>query len=978
MTTLTPFLTACPPRPISQAADQYAAELISGIEKELSTPEKATDFLQTTHLTSTTRDLLRMVMDRMENGASSTSPSIFQLYSRYGGGKTHGMLVVAAAALHPHLNYWQETAQTKTSSARVVAFNGENSNPTTGMNLDDQGNRAKSLAGYLLFHLGGVEALHQFHEGDERLTDPGADEFRKLIGDQPTVIMIDELVHYVNKIRQRIDSGDQISLEGALSTVSALAAAVSSCPNAVLIITSPEDAHDLLSEQGATSQGDAYQADALILIDLLDRINSQLARQTQPLAPSEEADLPAILRAKLFFTVDKEAREQTTSAYASVASRNSRSNDILSEDRFQECYPFHPSVLNLITGRLSANRNFQRVRGTLRLLGNTVLNLRNGNDPAPLIHPYHIDPGIPGVRSEMVNRIGFESLDPAIDTDVIGANSTSAKLGEEIAGQAAKTILIGTLAPDNVNGLYDDQIADAILSPEHQDYGVVATGVQSFLSRAIHVDDNAGSARKRFSREPNVMKQLIEVRDSIRADTQNLEALLRRAITSAYSGGNRQNPQAQMKVTVFPNRASNVPDDAEQVNLGIVNPDFFNWADYLDSTMKMSNSDLMDLYSHNMGNNGTEPRRFRNNAMFLVPQDRNLESIRESIATMEAADRLLKDSNQKIPEHRIATLKGIRADAEKNATTGIQNKWSHLICPGISDNLRWPTSSSTLEHRPLSSAADPAGNGQKQIIDQLGDRILHGTSANISPSAWAQIQVLRREEGITLRELREYFSSRPAERSVLNPEAWLNLVRTGIHYGGLYVETQAGEVNPPNGYDANWLAWATSYKPDRDEDTKKADDIPVGEEEEDKKKQEDDVPVPVKPKSIETEFTQAGVAANAVKEFMKAQGYTWDKMKSCTITATTPEFADHVASIPQGAGEGILMSLTGFSQAINLELRNLSPQDFKKFSSSARRMLQLAEVGPVDVTIRTDAKGAEEILGKLNNSHTARIRAEYE
>ena len=976
MTTLTPFLTACPPRPISQAADQYAAELISGIEKELSTPEKATDFLQTTHLTSTTRDLLRMVMDRMENGASSTSPSIFQLYSRYGGGKTHGMLVVAAAALHPHLNYWQETAQTKASSARVVAFNGENSNPATGMNLDDQGLRAKSLAGYLLFHLGGAEALQQFREGDERLTDPGADEFRKLIGDQPTVIMIDELVHYVNKIRQRIDSGDQISLEGALSTVSALAAAVSSCPNAVLIITSPEDAHDLLSEQGATSQGDAYQADALILIDVLDRINSQLARQTQPLAPSEEADLPAILRARLFFTVDEEVREQTTSAYASVASRNSRSNDILSENRFQECYPFHPSVLNLITGRLSANRNFQRVRGTLRLLGNTVLNLRNGNDPAPLIHPYHIDPSIPGVRSEMVNRIGFESLDPAIDTDVIGPNSTSAKLGEEIAGQAAKTVLIGTLAPDNVNGLYDDQIADAILSPDHQDYGVVATGVQSFLSRAIHVDDNAGSARKRFSREPNVMKQLIEVRDSIRADTQNLEALLRKAITSAYSGGSRQNPQ--MRVTVFPNRASNVPDDPEQVHLGIVNPDFFNWADYQDSTMKMSNSDLMDLYSHNMGNNGTEPRRFRNNAMFLVPQDRNLESIRESIATMEAADRLLKDPNQNIPEHRIATLKGIMADAEKNATTGIQNKWSHLICPGISDNLRWPTSSSTLEHRPLSSAADPAGNGQKQIIDQLGDRILHGTGANISPSAWAQIQVLRKEEGITVRDLREYFASRPAERSVLNQDAWLNLVRTGIQNGGIYVETQAGEVNPPNGYDANWKAWATPYKPDRTKDTQKEEEFHEGEEEEEKRKQEDEEPVPARPKSIETEFTQAGVAANAVKEFMEAQGYTWDKMKSCTITATTPEFADHVASIPQGAGEGILMSLTGFSQAINLELRNLSPQDFKKFSSSARRMLQLAEVGTADVTIRTDAKGAEEILGKLNNSHTARIRAEYE
>ena len=241
MTTLVPFLTACPPRPISQAADQYAAELVRGIREELGTPEKASDFLETTYLTSTTQNLLRMVMDKMERGSSSTSPSVFQLYSRYGGGKTHGMLVIAAAALHPHLNYWTETAGANAAGARIVAFNGENSNPTTGTLLDENGHRAKSLAGFLLFHLGGPESLHEFQEGDDRLADPGAEEFRRLIGDEPTIIMIDELVHYINRVRQRIESGGQISQEGTLTTISALISAVSNCPKAVLIITSPEE-----------------------------------------------------------------------------------------------------------------------------------------------------------------------------------------------------------------------------------------------------------------------------------------------------------------------------------------------------------------------------------------------------------------------------------------------------------------------------------------------------------------------------------------------------------------------------------------------------------------------------------------------------------------------------------------------------------------------------------------------------------------
>ena len=81
-------------------------------------------------------------------------------------------------------------------------------------------------------------------------------------------------------------------------------------------------------------------------------------------------------------------------------------------------------------------------------------------------------------------------------------------------------------------------------------------------------------------------------------------------------------------------------------------------------------------------------------------------------------------------------------------------------------------------------------------------------------------------------------------------------MKTGIQNGGLYVETQAGEINPQNGYDTNWLAWATPHKPDRTKDTQKEEEIHEGGEEEEK--QEDDDIVLVKPKFIETDFTRQG------------------------------------------------------------------------------------------------------------------------
>ena len=74
------------------------------MNEELASEATAADFLETTHLTKATADFLRMAMDRIALGRGSTSPSVYQLYSRYGGGKTHSLLLLAAAARYPHLH----------------------------------------------------------------------------------------------------------------------------------------------------------------------------------------------------------------------------------------------------------------------------------------------------------------------------------------------------------------------------------------------------------------------------------------------------------------------------------------------------------------------------------------------------------------------------------------------------------------------------------------------------------------------------------------------------------------------------------------------------------------------------------------------------------------------------------------------------------------------------------------------------------
>ena len=977
MSNQTPVLDACPLRPISQAGEQYAADIIRGLNDELATAATAADFLETTHLTRAAADFLRMAMDRVALGRDSTSPSVYQLYSRYGGGKTHSLLLLAAAAKYPQLSYWQDTAQMDTASAKVIAFDGEKHNVVNGDDVDGQGTRARSLAGYLLYHLGGHEALNAFAEGDATLADPGSDEFRRLIGDEPMIIVIDELVHYINRVNQRAASDPRISAEGVLTTVSALANAVVNSPKAVLVITTPEDSHELLDDGIQTTAGDAMSVDTLALTGMLDRINSQLGRVIHPVTPAGEADLPAILRKRLFYGVDDTARRETANAYAAVTTRNGRANGSLDYQGFYDAYPFHPSLLNIITGRLAANRNFQRVRGTLRLLGNTLLEMQNSRGKAALVHPYNATLRVARIRDEVVNRPGFSELDPAIDTDIVGSNSTAEKTGNDLAEPAAVTMLLGTIAPENSNGLYAEQIADALLSPERDDFGVIANAIEQFLSRAIYVDDSPDTQRKRFSKDANVMKELLEARDAILANTTAMTDLLRQAITSAYGGGNRRGDQ--FEVILFPSRQSNVPDNPDRAVLGIVNPDHWNWTDAGNPANGMNNQDLLDLHRHSSGNDGDASRQYPNNALLLAAHDANLSRIREDIATMEAADRLLKDTTRPLPQHRRDTLENIRATSEKNATTGIQNKFTHLFSSGNTQQHQWPEPHSHLEQRTLESITDAAGKGQDGVLQSLGDRVLRGTASGLSKTAWSRVGIITNEQGSTLGELRHHFARTPDARIIINDTTWRAVVANGVANDALHVVTPNGEVSP-TGYDSSWRVWVKGHEPQPEPSGggTESDEAGDGSSDDGTQTGGNDGDGTSTRQTAFTSGKMAGRAAyEAVKRFMDDNGHDWSALASCQVKGTSPTLADQIASIAQGDDGGIAITMRAQNQRLQVGVTDAPPSEFKDYSGPAKRMMNKAGVNAADVSVQLEPDDAHRVLEKLNNRDEANISVSF-
>ena len=98
---LTPVFQACPPRHPDLTGSSYAADLHRAIRNEVATPQGALEFFRGTYPAPAMKTACRMVFDRLHNGDASEQPAVYRFNSRYGGGKTHTLITLAAACLHP-------------------------------------------------------------------------------------------------------------------------------------------------------------------------------------------------------------------------------------------------------------------------------------------------------------------------------------------------------------------------------------------------------------------------------------------------------------------------------------------------------------------------------------------------------------------------------------------------------------------------------------------------------------------------------------------------------------------------------------------------------------------------------------------------------------------------------------------------------------------------------------------------------------
>ena len=388
-------------------------------------PEK---FFERTFLTQNLCDFSAEVVRRLSGEKTQTS-AVFNLATQFGGGKTHALtLLYHLATLGEKADQLENVPKilqqaniangpkiTSIPKAAVAVFVGTEFDTISGRGGSDGTPARRTPWGEIAFQLGGAESFEKVRKHDEQLTAPGGDVIRSMLPEgKPCIILMDELMNYVNRFRKVDKSNQMYSFLHNLSEVTRAEDAM------VLVVSIPASELEMTSEDHAD----------------YDRFKKLLNRLGKPVIMSTPSESTEIIRRRLFEWdgIPDDGRKTITEYSRWVMEYRDQMPGEFSVDNaadaFRATYPFHPSVLSVFERKWRTLPKFQQTRGILRLLALWIsINFKKGNEgeykdalidlgSAPLDNPMF--------RTAVFEQLGEDRLEAAVTNDITGKKNSCA------------------------------------------------------------------------------------------------------------------------------------------------------------------------------------------------------------------------------------------------------------------------------------------------------------------------------------------------------------------------------------------------------------------------------------------------------------------------------------------------------------------------------------------------------------------------
>lgn len=664
--------------------DLFAARLHDVIERRGEPVYYEADrFFRNTYATAGLKTLLQEVIGRL-TGQSATGNSILRLETSFGGGKTHNLIALyhaVSGATDPALlrsflpNDWTLPQAGAVDVAGVV---GSDLDPTIGVYHTADNITTYTLWGELAYQLGGIAGYTLARESDKNRSAPGTGLFESLIGNRPTLIMIDEIARHLRSAVAMPTANKQSNLaDQTVAFLMSLMEFVAGKGHVVLVLTMASDSDAFRDESDQLKQA---LAEAL-------RVS---ARQERVLTPTGENEIAAIVVHRLFETVDHAAAAPVISRYAAYYQElhaqnapiheRARRSEYIAE--FETAYPFHPELIRILNIKVATIPNFQRTRGALRLLATVVRRLWQAK-PAQtwLIHPYHITLDHEWVLEELTSRLDRPKFKQVCEADIVSPHAGTRSHAEEAdepvvaagkppyARRLGTTIFMHSLMQGGATGVELPELLLAVLTPHSSggdDAAVVVQSLDRLHDKAWFLEYDG--YRHRFKTEPSLNKIIADEMEMVGPSTAKgeIDDRIRRIWRSGF-----------LKPVFFPTTPNDVDDDAQKPKLAIMHYDAISAGAGQSAPPEL----VQKIYQYT----GVQEafRTYRNNVLFLVADTDQIDQMTTVTRRYLAIGRITGSAERmrEFNEEYQKKLRKMGESAELEVRVAITKAYRHLYYP---------------------------------------------------------------------------------------------------------------------------------------------------------------------------------------------------------------------------------------------------------------------------------------------------------
>ena len=387
--------------------------------------------------------------------SGKSDQAVFELTQAMGGGKTHMMIALGLLARHPHLRLEVLPAELNGridfGQARMAAFNGRN-------------NPDHYLWGEIASQLGKDEAIKPYWVNGPKAVDQR--QWKEIIGDQPTLILLDELPPYLDNASTQA-FGQGTLANRVVYSLSSLMSAALELPNCCVVV--------------ANLSG-SYQAQTRALGEAISNLQQETRRQAMTITPVQLAgnEIYEILKKRLIDELpDERVIADVADEYAQQVKKAEDGGYIVAAsleqiaEQVRETYPFHPSFKHLVA-LFKENEGFRQTRGLMQFTARLLKSVAGrATDDIFLIGAQHLDLNDDQVRDE-IERIA-PKLAPALTRDIADHGNAIAELIDaELSGDAARQVMTLLLASSLSRavggriGLSESEIIEYLAAPNRK------------------------------------------------------------------------------------------------------------------------------------------------------------------------------------------------------------------------------------------------------------------------------------------------------------------------------------------------------------------------------------------------------------------------------------------------------------------------------------------------------------------------------